>query len=44
MLHLYCHRDHVTGREALEQFEKLATVAVRARHLLAVNLGAACAA
>ena len=27
-------------REALEQFEKLAPVAARARHPLAVNLGA----
>ena len=30
--------------ETLEHFEKLAPVAVRARHLLAVNLGAARAA
>ena len=28
---------HVAGREALEHFEKLAPVVVRARHLLAVN-------
>jgi hypothetical protein len=39
------HRHHVAGSEApLEQFEKLAPVAVRAGHLLAVNFGAACAA
>jgi hypothetical protein len=33
------HRHHVTGRKALEHFEKLAPVAARARHLFAVNLG-----
>jgi len=31
------HRHHVAGREALEHFEKLAPVVVRAGHLLAVN-------
>ena len=35
---------HVARREALEQFEKLAPVAARARYLLAVNLGASRAA
>jgi hypothetical protein len=34
------HRHHVALREAPEHFEKLAPVIVRARHLLAVNLGA----
>ena len=34
------HRHHIVGGESLEHFEKLATVAVRARHLLAENLGA----
>jgi len=38
------HRHHVAGGEGLEQFEKLAAVAVRARHLLAVNLRTARAA
>jgi len=34
------HRHHVAGGEGVEHFQKLAPVAVRARHLLAVNLGA----
>ena len=34
-MRVHCH--HVAGREALEHFEKLAAVVVRARHLLAVN-------
>ena len=38
------HRHHVAGGEALQHFEKLAPVAVRARHLLTVNIGAARAA
>jgi hypothetical protein len=33
------HRHHVAGREALKQFEQFAPVVVRARHLLAINLG-----
>jgi hypothetical protein len=35
------HRHHVAGREGVQHFEELAAVAVRARHLLADNLGAA---
>jgi hypothetical protein len=38
------HRHHGAGREGGEHFEKLSAVAMRARHLLAVNLGAARAA
>ena len=38
------HHHHVAGGEGVEQFEKLAVVAVRPRHLLAVNLGTARAA
>ena len=38
------HGQHVAGGESGEHFEKLAPVAVRARHLLAVNLGTARAA
>jgi len=38
------HRHHVPRGEGVEQFEKLAAVAVRARHLLAVNLCTARAA
>jgi hypothetical protein len=38
------HRHHVAGGEGLQHFEKLAPVVVRAGHLLAVNLGAACSA
>jgi hypothetical protein len=37
-------RHYVAGGEGLEQFEEFAPVAVRARYLLAVNLGAARAA
>ena len=33
------HRQHAAGGEGHEQFEKLAPVGPRARHLLAVNLG-----
>ena len=35
------HRHHVAGGEGLQHFEKLAPVAVRAGHLLAINLGGA---
>jgi hypothetical protein len=38
------HGHHVAGGEGVWQFEKLAAVAARARHLLAVNLRTACAA
>ena len=40
-----CHRHQVAGGKVLEHLEKFAPVVVRARHLLAVNLGgAACGA
>jgi len=38
------HRHHVAGAEVFEHVEKLAAVAVRARYLLAINLGATRAA
>jgi hypothetical protein len=39
-----CHRHYVAGGEGVEQFQEFAAVAVRARHLLAVNLRTARAA
>jgi hypothetical protein len=38
------HRHHVVGGEGSEHFEEFAPVVVRARHRLAVNLGASRAA
>jgi hypothetical protein len=39
-----CHRHHVAGGEGVEHAEKPAPVAVRACHLLAINLRTACSA